>query len=169
LPACKALRHVDLARIEHRKQLMATSLDDAHLALSRAGRLHFIVACKSRTNSNSQRPRGEPKPWRMSGSPPSYTLWADPHFIMDVRYWHKAAMLTALTNVRFEGNHGHDADVTRCLLMTHSGHALIIWVCSPDQPKDWQTRPPASDCNLALGNCRSQTSYRNRGRTHSKG
>jgi hypothetical protein len=29
---------------------------------------------------------------------------------------------TALMNVSFEGNNGHDADVTRCLLMTHSGH-----------------------------------------------
>jgi hypothetical protein len=29
---------------------------------------------------------------------------------------------TALMNVRFEGNNGHDADVTRCLLMTLSGH-----------------------------------------------
>ena len=29
---------------------------------------------------------------------------------------------TALMNVRFERNNGHDADVTRCLLMTrHSG------------------------------------------------
>ena len=27
-----------------------------------------------------------------------------------------------LTNVRFEGNNGHDADVSRCLLMTQSGH-----------------------------------------------
>jgi hypothetical protein len=27
----------------------------------------------------------------------------------------------ALTNVRFEGNNGHDADVTRCLLLTQSG------------------------------------------------
>ena len=26
-------------------------------------------------------------------------------------------------NVRFEGNNGHDADVTRCLLMTQSGHS----------------------------------------------
>ena len=25
-------------------------------------------------------------------------------------------------NVRFEGNNGHDADVTRCLLLTLSGH-----------------------------------------------
>ena len=25
-------------------------------------------------------------------------------------------------NVRFEGNNGHDADVTRCLLLTQSGH-----------------------------------------------
>jgi hypothetical protein len=31
-------------------------------------------------------------------------------------------MQTALMNVRFEGNNGHDADVTRCLLMTQSGH-----------------------------------------------
>jgi hypothetical protein len=28
---------------------------------------------------------------------------------------------TALMNVRFEGNNGHDADVTRCLLVNHSG------------------------------------------------
>ena len=34
----------------------------------------------------------------------------------------KADMLNALTNVRFEGNNGHDADVTRYLLMTRSGH-----------------------------------------------
>ena len=27
-------------------------------------------------------------------------------------------MLNALTNVPFEGNNGHDADVMRCLLMT---------------------------------------------------
>jgi len=26
-------------------------------------------------------------------------------------------------NVRFEANNGHDADVTRCLLMTQSGHS----------------------------------------------
>ena len=31
-------------------------------------------------------------------------------------------MQTALMNVRFEGNNGHDADVTRCPLMTQSGH-----------------------------------------------
>ena len=30
-------------------------------------------------------------------------------------------MQTALMNVRFEGINGHDVDVTRCLLMTHSG------------------------------------------------
>jgi hypothetical protein len=40
----------------------------------------------------------------------------------DVCFWHKADMQTALMNVRFEGNNGHDADLTRCLLMTHSGH-----------------------------------------------
>jgi hypothetical protein len=31
-------------------------------------------------------------------------------------------MQTALMNVRFEGNNGHDARVTGCLLMTQSGH-----------------------------------------------
>jgi hypothetical protein len=28
-------------------------------------------------------------------------------------------------NVRFEGKNGHDADVTRCLLMTQSGHFVV--------------------------------------------
>jgi hypothetical protein len=39
-----------------------------------------------------------------------------------VRYWHKADVQTALMNVRFEGNNGHGTDVTRCPLMTQSGH-----------------------------------------------
>ena len=39
------------------------------------------------------------------------------------RYWHKADMLNALANVRFEGNNGHDADVMRYLLMTQSGYS----------------------------------------------
>jgi hypothetical protein len=30
---------------------------------------------------------------------------------------------TALMNVRFEGHIGHDADGTRCLLLTQSGHS----------------------------------------------
>ena len=28
-------------------------------------------------------------------------------------------------NVRFEGNNGHDADMTRCLLMTQGGHPVV--------------------------------------------
>ena len=44
----------------------------------------------------------------------------------DFRYWHKADVQTALMNVRFEGNNGHDVDVTRCLLMTHSGHPTAV-------------------------------------------
>ena len=44
-----------------------------------------------------------------------------PH--LHVRYWHKADMQIALMNVRFEGNNGHDADVTRYLLMTRSGYS----------------------------------------------
>ena len=34
-----------------------------------------------------------------------------------VRLWHKADTLNAPTNVRFEGNNGHDAVVTQCLLL----------------------------------------------------
>jgi hypothetical protein len=41
----------------------------------------------------------------------------------NVRYWHKADMLNALMNVRFEGKNGHDAGVTPFPLMTHSRHA----------------------------------------------
>ena len=39
-----------------------------------------------------------------------------------VRLWHKADVQTVLMNVRFEENGGHDADVTRWLLLTLSGH-----------------------------------------------
>jgi hypothetical protein len=39
----------------------------------------------------------------------------------DVRLWHLADVQTKLMNVRFERNNGHEADVTRCLLMTQSG------------------------------------------------
>ena len=40
----------------------------------------------------------------------------------NVGYWHITDVPLALTNVGFEGKNGHDADVTRCLLMTQSGH-----------------------------------------------
>ena len=36
-----------------------------------------------------------------------------------------ADVQTALMNVRFEGNNGHDGYVTRCLLMTQSGHHAL--------------------------------------------
>ena len=39
-----------------------------------------------------------------------------------VRFWHLADVPLELTNVCFEGKSGLDADVTRCLLLTHSGH-----------------------------------------------
>jgi len=39
-----------------------------------------------------------------------------------VHTWHLADVQTALMNVRFEGNNGHDAYVTRCLLMTQNRH-----------------------------------------------
>ena len=42
--------------------------------------------------------------------------------LRNVCLWHKADMLNALTNVRFWGQSGHDADVMRCPLMTQSGH-----------------------------------------------
>ena len=51
-----------------------------------------------------------------------------------VRLWHIADMPLALTNVRFERNNGHDADVTRCLLLTQSGR-------------------PTTACHLSGANC----------------
>ena len=47
----------------------------------------------------------------------------------DVRYWLKADMLKALTNVCFEGKNGHDADLSVCRLLTLSGHRSmdIVW------------------------------------------
>ena len=43
----------------------------------------------------------------------------------DACLWHKADILNALTNVRFWGNNGHDADMTRCLLLTQSGRSNL--------------------------------------------
>ena len=40
---------------------------------------------------------------------------------INVRSRHLTDVRLALMNVRFEGNNGHDADVTRCLLLTQSG------------------------------------------------
>jgi hypothetical protein len=40
---------------------------------------------------------------------------------------HIADVPLVLTNVRFEEINGHDADVTRCLLMTQSGHVRAQW------------------------------------------
>ena len=70
-PACEALRNVELARIEHRKQLVATSLDNAHLSLSGPNRSHFSILAWARTNSNC---RGLP-------------------LVMDGRLWHRAEEL----------------------------------------------------------------------------
>jgi hypothetical protein len=41
-----------------------------------------------------------------------------------VRFWHKADMLNALTNVRFWGYSGHGEGWSVCPLMTQSGHPL---------------------------------------------
>ena len=46
--------------------------------------------------------------------------------LADVCSWHLADMPLALTNVCFEGNNGHDAYATRCLLMTQSGHSRVL-------------------------------------------
>ena len=47
-------------------------------------------------------------------------------------------------NVRLERNKGHDADVKRCLLMTHSGH-------SQHEPASRQLRPPCKAVNVGTG------------------
>ena len=40
----------------------------------------------------------------------------------DVRSWHLADIPPGNDDVGFEGKNGHDPGVTRCLLMTQSGH-----------------------------------------------
>ena len=52
----------------------------------------------------------------------------------DGRFWHLADVQSALMNVRFEANNGHDADVTRCLLMTQSRHPRAQYVDSHRLP-----------------------------------
>ena len=47
-------------------------------------------------------------------------------------------------NVRFEGNSGHDADVTRGLLLTHSGH------CVPGRALAQNVRLPLNAAGLLL-------------------
>ena len=44
----------------------------------------------------------------------------------NVRLWHKADMLNALTNVGFWGQSGHAADTDAMLLMTHSGNGNLL-------------------------------------------
>jgi hypothetical protein len=51
--------------------------------------------------------------------------------LTNVRFWHKADMLNALTNVRFEGKNGHDAGMTPFRLVTKSGHPQISRQVSP--------------------------------------
>ena len=53
---------------------------------------------------------------------------------MNVCSWHIADVPLVLTNVCFEGKNGHDAVVTRCLLMTHSGHRCLTEPRSPRLP-----------------------------------
>ena len=65
-------------------------------------------------------------------------------------------MQTALMNVRFEGNNGHDADWSRCLLMTHSGHHGGQCRSSPsDRPwKRFAGAKPAEAVQRSLANLR---------------
>ena len=53
-------------------------------------------------------------------------VWSPFEADLMFRYWHYADVHTALMNVRFEVNNGHDADLTRCLLMTLSGHLMHV-------------------------------------------
>jgi hypothetical protein len=71
--------------------------------------------------------RGVPAEWglRVTG------LWRAPNrrggrshsVFCNVRFWHIADVPLGLTNVCFEGNNGHDVDVTRCVLMIRCGHS----------------------------------------------
>ena len=65
-----------------------------------------------------------------------------------------ADVQTALMNVRFEGNDGHDADVTRCLLMTQSGHLAPKHV---RLPSTGITRAPELESHCPMGGPRGHT------------
>jgi hypothetical protein len=52
-------------------------------------------------------------------------------------------------NVRFEGNNGHDADVTRCPLLTQSGHRPIR-----------ASHQPIGDASTACSGPKLQQAYR---------
>jgi len=41
--------------------------------------------------------------------------------VVNVRFWHKADIPVAPTNVRFLGQSGHQLDARQCLLLTQSG------------------------------------------------
>jgi hypothetical protein len=43
----------------------------------------------------------------------------------DVRYWHKADMAIALSDVRFRGQSGHRLDDAQCPLLTQNGHERL--------------------------------------------
>ena len=70
----------------------------------------------------------------------------------------KREVQTALVNVRFEGKNGHDADVTRFLLLTHSRHCCKTkTMLTPQKPGelrdilgggDAQPQEQASKSNL---------------------
>ena len=72
-------------------------------------------------------------------------------------------MPLALMNVRFEGNNGHDATVTRCPLMTQSGHAacppLVLsssfTFCSVALLRRENTLGSSSPCGSTRQNVRS--------------
>jgi hypothetical protein len=51
----------------------------------------------------------------------------------------KREVQTALVNVRFEGKNGHEADVTRFLLLTHSRHCCKTkTMLTPQKPGELQ-------------------------------
>jgi len=56
---------------------------------------------------------------------------------VNVRFWHKADMAIALSDVRFRGNSGRHGNSAKCLHLTHSGH-LQSRIAAPQN--DRQTR-----------------------------
>jgi hypothetical protein len=53
--------------------------------------------------------------------------------VHNVRFWHKTDMAIALNDVRFWGQSGHRSDVTKCPLLTQSGHERFsISAVQPD-------------------------------------
>ena len=61
--------------------------------------------------------------WALGPKRSSFSGRGVPTQAVGVRFWHKAEMAVAVSNVRFWGQSGHCEFRASCLLLTQSGHS----------------------------------------------